>query len=234
MTAIIEQTTAAPTESEPGREALPQRAAQAVTDEATAAATEAVKAAMHQTFTVGTLTIEAADEAEALRKYKRMVRAEALKAKVDQNWCDGGTNERLRTLGLREVGVGVPMRVNVTATRTAYLSIDAENADEAKALIAESGEDVLAMATASIGRQWTVTAIDPIEGELIDTTKTRSVGDPDDTVSGLAHQGEHPPGLINCETYHDGYYCTLPRGHVGPQHAAGNGRTIREVWDRRN
>lgn len=188
----------------------------------------------HQTFTVGTLTIEAADEAEALRKYKRMVRAEALKAKEDMNWCDSGTNERLRILGLREVGSGVPMRVTVVATRTAYIAVDAEDEDEAKALVAEGGDDILALATASIGRGWTVTSIAAPDGPLIDTTKRRSVDDPDDTVAALHHQGEYPPGLRTCDRAHDGYYCTLPAGHEGPQHAAGNGRRIVHVWTRRN
>src|SRR5690348_17327745 len=83
------------------------------------------------TFTVGTLTIEAATEAEALRKYQRMVRAEALKAKDDMGWCESGTNERLRILGLRDIRAGIPMRVTVTATRTAYINVDADDDDEA-------------------------------------------------------------------------------------------------------
>jgi hypothetical protein len=185
-----------------------------------------------QTFTVGTLTIEAADETEALRKYQRMVRAEALKAKVDMDWCDSGTNERLRILGLREVGRGVPMRVTVTATRVAYINIDADDTDEAKQLVAEGGPDVLSMATASIGRQWTVTGIAADNAELIDTSKTRRVDDADDTVAALRQQGELVDGLASCEQYNrgSGYYCTMPAGHVG-QHAAGNGRRIVSVWN---
>lgn len=173
-------------------------------------------------YTVGTITIEATSEEEALRKYKRIVRAEALKAKDDMGWCESGTNERLLRLGLRERGAGVPMRVEITATRIAYLSIDADDKEEAVAQIAAGDVDVKALATASIGGGWTVSTVAataPEEGE-----STYLVGAPDTWTRSTTRR---------CDTYGTrGYYCTLPRGHDGPVHAAGDGTTIIDVFPR--
>lgn len=179
------------------------------------------------------LVITAASEEEALRKYKRLVRAEALKAQQENEWCDGGTNERLLRLGLRERGSGIPVRVRVVAERTAYITLDADTPEEADELLA-SGEDpeVLELVTASVGRGWKAQVVEkasPREGEY-------RVGDVDDTVT-AERQAAGGAYIPMCEMYSSTYgYCTRQPGHVEAgdrQHAIGNGQNIRYVWTER-
>jgi hypothetical protein len=183
-----------------------------------------------QTFTVGTLTIEAVDEEDALRQYKRLVRAEALKAKAEMSWCDSGTNDRLDNLGLRRVGQGVPMRVTVTATRTAWLAIDADDVDEAIEVIGDGvNEPIIRLANSMLGgRGWTVNrvAADPLQRHDGDY----AVGDEDRTV--MAERAAGHTESASCGKYHSGYYCTRQPDHEH-NHAAGDSRTIMAVWPNR-
>jgi hypothetical protein len=175
------------------------------------------------------VVIHAVDERQALKKYKRLVRAEGIKASQAMGWCESGTNERLARLGLRGRSEGFPVRVTVTAERVVYISLDADDATEAAEILAHETEaDLLNQATATVGRGWTAVRVEALE-EI--RTTPYQVGEPDDTTSGMRAQGIAAPA--SCSNYHEGYYCTLPVGHRGRQHAAGNGNTITAVWTRR-
>lgn len=217
-------TTATMTESRSGSPAAPEPTLEPTTT------TEAP--AEEQTFTVGTITITAASEEEALRKYKRLVRAEGLKAQIDNDWCDSGTNERLARLGLRPKGEGITVRLRVVAERTAYMVLDVDTEEEADEALA-SGEDpdVLALVTASVGRGWKALVAE----KAPDRDAPYRVGDTDDTTTAVrVGSGVH---VTSCETYSSTRgYCTRPPGHVAAgdrQHAVGNGTSIIAVWDER-
>lgn len=202
-------------------------------EQATTEATPEPEAPAEREFRIGegddAIVIHAVDEKAALKTYKRMVRAEGIKASHDMGWCESGTNERLARLGLRGRSEGYPVRVKVIAERVVYISLDADDAAEANEILANQEEaDLLNQATATVGRGWTAVRVEALDGVR---TEPYVVGEPDDTTTGARQNGG--PVMPACSTYHEGYYCTMPRGHRGRQHASGNGMTIVYVWTRR-
>lgn len=167
------------------------------------------------------------DQEAELRAYKRKVRIEALKASQEMEWCDSGTNERLRKLGLREKGTGIPIRVRIEAVRETVIVIDAEDEEEARAILAEDPSVVTASQV--ILKGWVVTTAAPLPGR--DPGQDYTIGDPDDTLQVIHQAGDY--STLMCEKYNSRHgYCTLPRGHDHRQHVVGNGTSIIGAWTR--
>lgn len=64
--------------------------------------------------------------------YKEKVREVALEFKAQENWCDEGFNEAMEALGLPRLVSRWRVPVEITATQTVYVTVEAE--DEADAV----------------------------------------------------------------------------------------------------
>lgn len=167
------------------------------------------------------------DQEAELRAFKRQVRIEALKAAQAMSWCDSGTNERLRKLGLREKGQGVPIRVRIEAVRETIIVVDAEDAEEARAILAE--EPTLATFAQPVLKGWAVSTVESLPER--DPDSPYVIGQGDDTLTPVHQAGDY--SVPQCEKYNSRHgYCTLPHGHEHRWHAVGDGTSIIGAWQR--
>lgn len=176
-------------------------------------------------------------EEEKLAAFRRQLRAESLKAALDMNWCQSGTNERFQRLGLRLIGEGVGVRVKVTVEREMVLLADADTYEEAAAILATGDTSILVQYGQKDFMPGWNTLKAELTGKVWDPTVTYKIGDADPTLNNPAvRKALTPPGdyLQACEKYNSRHgYCSLPKGHEGRQHIVGNGTVIHSLWTAR-
>lgn len=163
-----------------------------------------------------------------LTAYKRLVRRIGIQVAKKRGWCDSGTNEYLVALGLPSIQTfQVPVDVEVRQ-RILVPVREAESLEEARALLAAGGEPatVQEYIQANVSRAATVVGHQVPEPPNPDDM---SVGDVDGTLAATSTDGyrhwcrTRNPGV-------NGYECSLPTGHDGHQHVAGNGTRVVSVW----
>lgn len=73
--------------------------------------------------------------------YKAKVRERAIQCAEDENWCAEGLNAALRELGLEPRTFTYEVRLDLRATQTVYVSVEAENDDAAYDLAQDMTSD---------------------------------------------------------------------------------------------
>jgi hypothetical protein len=169
-----------------------------------------------------------------LAEYQEFVRKEVLDIQQTQGMTDENMNAHLRALGLAEKrNFFVP--VEVTGTMVAIINVnDALTEEEARASLAKLTAEELKRRMPYVNG---INGLTTATAKVTTITETFAVGDPDLTLTNQTiyaslqnHDRSHRRQCENYDPNRGSYYCTLKRGHEGPQHVAGNGTTIAAVW----